>query len=333
MKFLFVTVNLFILFAAKAQDPRFSQFFMSPLSLNPALTANIDGDIRFSSIYRNQWRQLGSSYNTAAVSLDGRLMKNVISESNRFGAGLFLMYDESFGAAYKINHAAFSTAYHQAINYEGTSTIGVGIQAVYASRRINLNKLTFSNQFTTGGFDLDLPSGENFQNDLKPFVDVNAGILFNHRSDNLSFYLGGAGYNLSSPVQSLTGDQSSRIPARYIIHGGLALSLNEEGNTLLGSFSAMQQAGVNDFNLGAAYGINLSGSSANNYLYLGGFFRFLKSAYPYVALRIADFQFGLTYDVELFDIAKINRNTGSFELSLSYSNTSSREEIRSVPWY
>ena len=40
---------------ASAQDPNFSQFFASPLTLNPALTGKFDGVYRIAGNYRNQW--------------------------------------------------------------------------------------------------------------------------------------------------------------------------------------------------------------------------------------------------------------------------------------
>ena len=36
-------------------DPHFSQYYVYPSWLNPALTGAFDGDYRVSGIYRNQW--------------------------------------------------------------------------------------------------------------------------------------------------------------------------------------------------------------------------------------------------------------------------------------
>src|SRR4030095_6911454 len=52
MLIIFVTAESFSL---HAQDPSFSQFFSSPLNINPALTANINADWRLISNYRDQW--------------------------------------------------------------------------------------------------------------------------------------------------------------------------------------------------------------------------------------------------------------------------------------
>jgi hypothetical protein len=38
-----------------AQDPHFSQFFSSPLTLNPAFTGKFDGSWRLAANHRDQW--------------------------------------------------------------------------------------------------------------------------------------------------------------------------------------------------------------------------------------------------------------------------------------
>jgi len=57
MKKLLLTLLLFpgIVSVSLAQDPNFSQFFASPLTLNPALTGKFDGNFRLAGNYRNQW--------------------------------------------------------------------------------------------------------------------------------------------------------------------------------------------------------------------------------------------------------------------------------------
>jgi hypothetical protein len=46
-KFLPIILLTTLIFRAGAQDPHFSQFYMTPLYLNPALTGAFDGNYRF----------------------------------------------------------------------------------------------------------------------------------------------------------------------------------------------------------------------------------------------------------------------------------------------
>ena len=62
----------------RAQDPHFSQFFSSPLTLNPALTGLFDGDFRVAGNYRTQWPTINNAFKTGTASFDFSVFKNQI---------------------------------------------------------------------------------------------------------------------------------------------------------------------------------------------------------------------------------------------------------------
>src|SRR3954468_8080255 len=85
-----VILTAFRVIPAFAQDPSFSQFFSSPLNINPALTANINADWRLISNIRNQWLGPASPYVTGTISFDSKLFARRIanmSQKNFFGIG------------------------------------------------------------------------------------------------------------------------------------------------------------------------------------------------------------------------------------------------------
>src|SRR5438045_9699739 len=88
---------LIALRSAHAQDPSFSQFFSSPLNVNPALTAKINSDWRAISNFRDQWIGPASSYATGTISFDRKILQNKIpnlhEEKNTLGERGMLMYD------------------------------------------------------------------------------------------------------------------------------------------------------------------------------------------------------------------------------------------------
>jgi len=53
-----------------SQDPHFSQFFSSPLTLNPAFCGKFNGTIRAAANYRDQWPSINRAYQTATASVD-----------------------------------------------------------------------------------------------------------------------------------------------------------------------------------------------------------------------------------------------------------------------
>ena len=72
---IFMCVFGLIAIQAKAQDPSFSQFFSSPLNINPALTANINADWRVIANFRNQWIGPASPYITGTISYDAKMFR------------------------------------------------------------------------------------------------------------------------------------------------------------------------------------------------------------------------------------------------------------------
>ncbi|MEN9002702.1 MAG: type IX secretion system membrane protein PorP/SprF, partial [Flavobacteriales bacterium] len=85
---------IFIFFASltsQAQDIHFSQFYNSPLNLNPALAGNFDGNYRFAGNYRNQWNSVTIPFATFSMSADA---KDVMGKKN-VGAGIIFNNDNT----------------------------------------------------------------------------------------------------------------------------------------------------------------------------------------------------------------------------------------------
>jgi hypothetical protein len=75
MKKLVVIFCTLSVLATKAQDPHFSQFFASPLTLNPAFTGKFDGLWRLAANHRDQWPSIPKAYVTSTASLDFPILK------------------------------------------------------------------------------------------------------------------------------------------------------------------------------------------------------------------------------------------------------------------
>ena len=62
--FFTLLVLVFITAITQAQDPHFSQFFSSPLTINPAFTGKFNGSFRVTGNYRNQWPTINNAFIT-----------------------------------------------------------------------------------------------------------------------------------------------------------------------------------------------------------------------------------------------------------------------------
>lgn len=64
-----------------AQDPHFSQFFASPLTINPANTGNFSGTLRAALNSRIQLPEFNNPYATKTLSLDAPILKSILRKT------------------------------------------------------------------------------------------------------------------------------------------------------------------------------------------------------------------------------------------------------------
>src|SRR5215467_13981709 len=104
MKFIVTICFLMICINVLAQDPHFSQFFSSPLTLNPAFTGKFNGQVRAAANYRNQWPTINRAYETGTVSVDFPILAKKIPSTDIFGLGFMGYTDKSAAGAVAFNY-------------------------------------------------------------------------------------------------------------------------------------------------------------------------------------------------------------------------------------
>lgn len=312
----------------QAQDPEFSQFFASPLTLNPALTGKFNGNLRVAGNYRNQWPQINNAYITSTISVDGNILANKITNGDAWGVGLMTMTDRTANGILTSNYVAISTAYQKALDENGWNQIGVGFQGSYANKRLDGTQLNFEDQLDQqGGWSLpsqELVSGHQVN---LSYFDLNVGVLYNGSSDgNNNYYLGASAYHILQPTESFTGNSVYTLHPRLTVHGGYSFPLSQLNNKnfihLSGLYS--RQSNAVDAMLGGAWSYNLNNEEVSNApinLYLGAWARFSNltdAIIPYVGLDVGSFTLGMTYDVNVSSLKSASESQGGFEISLIY---------------
>jgi type IX secretion system PorP/SprF family membrane protein len=319
MKF-FVTI-FFIMLAGNliAQDPHFSQFFSSPMTLSPAFTGKFDGQVRAAVNYRNQWPTINRAYETGTASVDFPILANKIPYTDTWGLGFMGYTDKSAAGAVAFNYFSVSTAYHKGLDEDGYKQLGAGFQVTYANMLINTSKLTFGDQLTALGFTK--PTEEIFNNStLKGnYVDVNAGILYTaSTTDKNNFYAGVSLYHINRPKQEFTGINYNLYP-RATLHAGGYFPVGELTTLhLSGLYSS--QAGAHETLLGGAMQFVAGDPNADNptSFYAGGWLRFGDAIIPYVGLEFSDLRVGVTYDINISSLKTASESRGGIEISLIY---------------
>ena len=280
------------------QDPTFSQFFSSPLNVNPALTANINADWRVISNIRNQWASLASPYQTGTISYDTKISKNDyedVSENNYIGVGSMLMYDRTMNGTVKSTYASLDLSYNITLAEDDSFNkhrLGVGFGATYIHKSVDFSKLDFEDQFTGSGFNTDLPTGECFLSNTKPFVSASAGLVYSYSTEKSNLDMGIAAFHVNKPKQTYLEDPNQYLSMRKVAHINFETCINDR--VVLNSNAIYQtQAKASYLSIGSALGYYLDEDKET--MITGGLWYSSKNAIiPYAGIAYKHFEFGLT---------------------------------------
>ena len=320
VKFILISSCLFFALAtAKAQDPHFSQFFASPLTINPAFTGKFDGNYRIASNHRNQWPTINNAYITTTGSIDTKLMQKSLNENDSWGIGFTGYSDSHANGALKFNYASFSTAYHKGIDEDNNTQIGFGFQITQANMLVNTNQIKFEDQLTNAGFTgitTELFSAPSL---TANYTTVNAGLLLNGTvGEQNNYYIGLSMYHANRPKQSFLGANFGVSP-RFTVHGGGYFYIGTNA-TLHVSAMHQTQGGTQETMIGGA--LQISSDPENNRapsIYIGSWMRLKDAIIPYVGIEFDDFRIGATYDINNSLLKTASQKMGGIEFSLIYT--------------
>ena len=311
--------TLLLAVMVKAQDPHFSQFFASPLTLNPAFTGKFDGLWRLAANHRDQWPSIPKAYVTTSASIDFPILKSRVPESDVFGVGLSGVSDASANNILKLNYGSVSMSYHKALDEDGYNTIGAGFQATYSSLVLDVNKLTFADELTQNGFVPGTSSDRNFANgNNQSYLDMNAGLLFSGSTNGQNnFYVGASMYHINRPKVSFK-DDTWALTGRITAHAGGSFPVSEL-LTVHTSVIHQIQNKASETTVGAAIAANLNQDADNPAaVYLGGWMRFNDAIIPYVGLEFGGLRIGASYDLNISNLKAATASRGGSEISVIY---------------
>ncbi|MEP6712371.1 MAG: PorP/SprF family type IX secretion system membrane protein [Ferruginibacter sp.] len=319
-KCLFIICTILVSTTLKAQDPHFSQFFSSPLTLNPAFTGKFDGLWRLAANHRDQWPSIPKAYVTSSASIDFPILKSRIPDGDVFGVGLSGVSDASANNQLKLNYGSISMSYHKALDEDGYNTIGAGFQGTYSSLVLDVSKLLFEDNLTQNGFDpVARPTAETFNNGTnQSYLDVNAGLLYSGSSNGENnYYLGVSMYHINRPKVSFK-DKNWYLSGRFTIHAGGTLPVSDVLSINASAIHQIQNK-ASETTLGAALELNANNDKTNpTNVYIGSWIRFNDAIIPYLGLEINGLRIGASYDVNVSSLKAATGNRGGSEFSIIY---------------
>lgn len=327
-----LTLTIVVAFAsiAKAQDPNFSQFFASPLTLNPALTGKFDGALRVAGNYRNQWPTIQNAFVTQTVSVDFGLLHNHIPITDNMGVGLLAMSDKAGNGVLNTNYAGVSFSYHKGMDEDGLHQVGVGFQGAFINKRLDVSKLIFADQLTPLGFTGVTSEIFNSQQLSIGYFDLSAGLLYSGSTNGYNnFYLGASMYHLNRPKESFQGGQYI-LNTRTTLQAGGRIPIGGYHYLHLAANHSMQSKATNTLVGGAfSYSVNRSEEDPVN-VYVGSWYRLNDAFIPYVGLEFKGLRFGASYDANTSLLRPATNTRGGMEISLIYIRQPSDPSLKKL---
>lgn len=316
---------------AFAQDVHFTQYFASPMTLNPALTGLTQCDLRLAANYRQQWGSVSANpYTSGTLSYDMATLKGKLPEGDAVGLGLLVLYDKSGLGSLQNITVGLSAAYHKAFGQDKKHTISLGFQGQLVQKNIDFTKLQFEDQYDPSTGYASFMTTENLSNADVNYPDFNAGIMYSGRvSDNATAYMGFSYYHLTQPVETFL-NSNNRIHSRYTGYLGGSFDLNEN-SVLYASALYQQQAKATELVAGAAIGFILNPGhdeefQKNTIFYLGAWYRLNDAIAPYIAFEWSKMQLGISYDVNISSFAPATKGMGAYEVSLIFNGCINKRE-------
>jgi type IX secretion system PorP/SprF family membrane protein len=333
-KLLFLLTSLVSLSGLQAQDIHFSQFNMSPMTLNPANIGAFEGTVRIGGIYRGQWASVigaRQQYQTPSVYVDAPIIRG-FRKNDWVGVGLMFFSDKA-GLA-KLTHSAakLGASYHLALNKKATTYVTIGAQYGQASRKLNPDRLRFELGFTNPNPDGSYNSNndvdsENLNRDQASWTDIDAGITLKSRlNKQMDFSVGYAMYHIAEGNYGLlTGGSgtgggaqpsSDEIGRRSVATGQFNIKLNDK-MTVSPTFLYQTMSGADEI-IVQGLGSYLFNQEKDVTLLFGLGYRLRDAIHPIAGVQYKALRVGLAYDINVSGLKSESNYRGGFELAANY---------------
>jgi len=314
-----LTCVVFVVFVTflHAQDMHFSDFYRSPLNLNPALAGDFDGNWRFSGIYRWQYGTISTPFHTLGLGLDARKVPRR-KRNVALGYGILLNYDIAGDSRFTTWHLGVPLSLHLPLQ-KAKCFLSLGIMPLLEYNGIDLSGLRFPDQFSGGTFQSTNASSDNVSNTSLTYFNLAAGPNLKYVfSRKVRSSIGCSVFNIVAPRQSFSGDNSSTLSQRFCIHSSTSVRVASNVDIVPnGKFQFQKSHREIQFGCLAIHYIDNLAIPMISY---GAWLR--SRDYDAIILNAGlsthNFNLGFSYDINVSDLHVASGGHGAFEISLLY---------------
>lgn len=307
-KILFGLFFVNVAFHALGQDFHYSQFYNSPLTLNPALTGRIKEDFRVGLIHRSQWAAVNSAFVTSAVFADINFIKNPLN-LDMWGVGLTAVNDEIGDGMFSNQQVSLSLSGIKTLDELKRHRLSLGVQPSYVTKGLNTNNFVFDNQYNSNyEVDRSIASGEQLAANRYSYVTFNAGLFWDFvLNKKVQLFAGYSANNTNRPKESPLSNTKSQLPVRHTLNPGLIYSISPKWS-ITPNLLFMYQAAATEMNLGlyGAYTFNPEKTLPTT-AFLGTWFRSKDAFIAMTGLKWGHYQVAFSYDFTVSTLRDVRK--------------------------
>ena len=318
---LFFLSFLFMLETSSGQDLHYSQIFSSPLNINPANAGFFKEKYRFCLNEKSQWSSISVPFQTLSFSADTKF--KVKHQYSLTGLGILLNRDKAGDSDFGITQLNVSLSFLYALNNKGNQFLSFGIMPGIAQRTINLQKLTFGNQFddATSSYNANLSSNETFSTNNFTFFDFSAGMHWSYFNSSGGYHnVGFSVYHINEPQQSFFNNSDIRLNKKFIFYyqSKISHSLNRLESFPCAMFE--MQGNYKEFIIGSKLRYTYKDSPYEIYAFdFGIYTRVGDAAIFLLGGKYKDITIDFSYDINYSALHIASYYRGGLELSLQYA--------------
>lgn len=325
----FIGVVFISLSGMAQQDYHFSQFFVAPITYNPATAGAFESDVRGMLNYRSQYGSLSSNpYKTFAFAADApiKLTKEAY-DRNFLGIGLSVVNDNAGIVNFNTLNIAGDVSY--AIDLGGTENrphfISVGLQLGLIQRSVDLGAGSWENQWTGTSFNQGLASGEQTTGTINESnIDLGGGVAYYKAfASETRMLIGASVLHANKPNVGILGSKEA-LMRKYVGHASLAISSAGSQVTYLPNLFVMFQGPNHIIDIGSEIEFSMwertefTDFRNNLSMNIGAYYRYKDAIYFIGRVNYYDFSFGISYDFTASKLSEYNNGQGGVELVLTY---------------
>jgi type IX secretion system PorP/SprF family membrane protein len=322
-----IVLSLILSLSSVGQDYSLSQMNESPVLLNPANTG-LASAIRINMNYRQQWRSISKPFNTIIASADGKILSQGSSGSS-LGLGILIVNDQA--GTSKMSTLNANLAIMGKVMLNEKQSLSAGIIGGLMQRKIDVDKLTWTDQFNGTSYDSSIPHGEIFTSEKRTAPDVGVGLQWSYgrgsatlsSNDAIGAQVGFAAYHVNMPNTGFHEDDDRRY-VRFLVHSSFSYGIKNTPLQLNPIIIAQIQGPARMYYGGTYIKYRLQESSrytGNLFarsLNAGMFYRFGDSFVAVMQLEYDQFAFGISYDINMSQLTTFTYGRGAMEISLRY---------------